>query len=62
MIFWHSTTFNNLINAESEQILMKKKLCQNIANKILGKVWNVQVGRSFGPPSQNRVKDHYIVI
>ena len=30
--------FNNLINAEGEQILMKKKLCQNVANKILEKV------------------------
>ena len=42
MIFWHSTTFNNLINAEGEQILMKKKLCQNVANKILGKVRKFQ--------------------
>ena len=42
MIFWHSTTFNNLIDTEGEQILMKKKLCQNVANKILGKVRQFQ--------------------
>ena len=42
MIFWHSTTFNNLINAKGEQILMKKKLCLNVANKILGKVRKFQ--------------------
>ena len=40
MIFWYSATFNNLINAKSERILMKKnvaKQCQNVVNKILGK-------------------------
>ena len=42
MIFWHSTMFNNLINAEGEQILMKKKLCQNVANKISEKVRKFQ--------------------
>ena len=42
MIFWDPTTFNNLINTEGEQILMKKKLCQNVANKILGKVRKFQ--------------------
>ena len=42
MTFWHSTTFNNLINAKSEQILMKKKLCQNVANKIIRKARKFQ--------------------
>ena len=42
MIFWHSTKINNLIDAEGDQILMKKKLCQNVANKFLGKVRKFQ--------------------
>ena len=42
MRFWHSTTFSNLINAEGEHISMKKNLCQNVANKILGKVRKFQ--------------------
>ena len=33
MIFWHSTTFNNLINAESEQILIKKNYAKMLPIK-----------------------------
>ena len=42
MIFWDPTTFNNLINTKGEQILMKKKLYQNVANKVIGKVRKFQ--------------------
>ena len=42
MIFWNSTTFSNVTNAEGEQILIKKKLSQNVPNKILGKVRKFQ--------------------
>ena len=42
MICWHSTTFKNLINAEDEQVLMKKKLCQNVANIFLEKIRKFQ--------------------
>ena len=44
--------FNNLINAESEQILMKKKLCQNVATKNLRK--SQKVSRS----NHNSIKSY----